>query len=293
MSETAFRRRDSEIDAYLSEIQSVPLLSASEERDFALRMKHIRSRDLAKRRNAIEARERFTRANLRLVVSIAKGYLNRGLPFNDLVAEGNLGLLRAIDGFDLRKKCRFSTYATWWIRQSIRRALVNTSRTVRVPSYMAEIVTRFKFAENEASQRLGRKPEMSEVACEDGRGEPTMDRYRQAIDAADRCWHPVSLDTGNMPQELQDRKGSSSPEAAVGSRMDSDALHGLLRAMGPREASILRFRFGLYDGEPMTLSEVGRRLRITRERVRQLEKVALEKLHTRLAPSLDGRRLVS
>ena len=293
MSDSAFRRRDSELDSYLGEIQSVPLLNAREERELALRMKNLHSHDLAKRRDALEARERFARANLRLVVSIAKGYLNRGLPVNDLVAEGNIGLLRAIDGFDLRKKCRFSTYATWWIRQSIRRALVNTSRTVRVPSYMAEIVTKWKFAENEATQKLGRKATSGEVACDDGRGEPMIDRYRQAIDAADRCWHPVSLDSGTLPQELADRKWSSSPEAAAGSKMDSDALHSLLRAMGPREATILRFRFGLYDGEPMTLSEVGRRLRITRERVRQLEKVALEKLHTRLAPSMDGRRSAS
>jgi RNA polymerase primary sigma factor len=288
MSDSAFRHRDTEIDSYLGEIRGVPLLTAAEERSLALRLRKIKSKDDGERRDALEAREQFVKANLRLVVNIARAFRNRGLPFGDLVAEGNLGLLRAIEGFDVRKKCRFSTYATWWIRQAIRRALANSVRTVRVPIYMAGIVARWKNAENEASQRLGRKASARDVA-----EEPMTDRQHWAIDAADRTWNPISLDSQRATCEIADRKENSSPDAAVGSRMESDALHGLLGAMGRREATILRMRFGLFDGEQKTLSEVGRRLRITRERVRQIEKAALEKLQSRLVVSGEERRRVS
>jgi RNA polymerase primary sigma factor len=290
MSESVFRHRDSELDAYLGEIRGVPLLTAQEERNLAARLKKIKSKDDGERRDALEAREQFVKANLRLVVNIARSFRNRGLPFGDLVAEGNLGLLRAIEGFDVRKKCRFSTYATWWIRQAIRRALANSVRTVRVPIYMAGIVAKWKNAENEASQRLGRKANANDVA---GGDEPLTDRQHWAIDAADRCWNPVSLDSQKSSCEVADRKEDSSPDAAVGSRMESDALHGLLGTMGKREATILRMRFGLSDGEQKTLSEVGRKLRITRERVRQIEKAALEKLQSRLLVAGEERRRVS
>lgn len=288
MSDSAFRYRDTEIDSYLGEIRGVPLLTAAEERSLAVRLRKIKSKDDGERRDALEAREQFVKANLRLVVNIARAFRNRGLPFGDLVAEGNLGLLRAIEGFDVRKKCRFSTYATWWIRQAIRRALANSVRTVRVPIYMAGIVAKWKNAENEASQRLGRKASARDVA-----EEPMTDRQQWAIDAADRTWNPISLDSQRSTCEIADRKENSSPDSAVGSRMESDALHGLLGAMGRREATILRMRFGLFDGEQKTLSEVGRRLRITRERVRQIEKAALEKLQSRLLVSGEERRRVS
>jgi len=290
MSEFAFRRRDSEIDTYLSEIQGVALLTAADERRLALRMKKMRSKNEDERRDAMEAREQFVRANLRLVVSIARGFKDRGLPFNDLVAEGNLGLLRAIEGFDPSKKCRFSTYATWWVRQAIRRAIVNTARTVRVPSYMAGIVAKWKNSESEASQRLGRKADKDEISTEDGRDETISDRLQFAIESADRCGRSVSLDNPQASGDLQDKNENSSPEAQVGSRMESTELHGLLGAMGAREAAILRLRFGLADGQPLTLSEVGRRLRITRERVRQIEKAALGKLQSRLVGSGEETR---
>jgi RNA polymerase primary sigma factor len=290
MSDSAFHHRDSEVDSYLREIRGVPLLTAQEERSLALRLRKLESKDDGERRDAFEAREQFVKANLRLVVNIARAFRNRGLPFGDLVAEGNLGLLRAIEGFDTRKKCRFSTYATWWIRQSIRRSLANSVRTVRVPIYMAGIVAKWKCAENEASQRLGHKASARDVAAGE---EPMTDRQHWAIDAADRCWNPISLDSKGAPSELPDRKEDSSPDSAVSSRMESDALHGLLGAMGAREATILRMRFGLVDGEQKTLSEVGRKLRITRERVRQIEKAALEKLQSRLLVAGEERRRVS
>ena len=290
MSEFAFRRRDSEIDTYLSEIQGVALLTAADERRLALRMKKMRSKNEDERRDAAEARDLFVRSNLRLVVSIARGFKDRGLPFNDLVAEGNLGLLRAIEGFDPSKKCRFSTYATWWVRQAIRRAIVNTARTVRVPSYMAGIVAKWKNSESEASQRLGRKADKDEISTADGRDETISDRLQFAIESADRCGRSVSLDNPQASGDLQDKNENSSPEAQVGSRMESTELHGLLGAMGAREAAILRLRFGLADGQPLTLSEVGRRLRITRERVRQIEKAALGKLQSRLVGASEETR---
>ena len=147
----------SEVDPYLREIQDLPLLTAQEERDLAGLMEKRTSPDPAERRAAAEARDRFVRCNLRLVVSIARRFMNRGLPFQDLIEEGNVGLLRAVERFDPGRKCRFSTYATWWIRQAIRRALINTAGTIRVPSYMAEAIVRWKSARNGFAQKAGRR----------------------------------------------------------------------------------------------------------------------------------------
>ncbi|MFN3485476.1 MAG: RNA polymerase sigma factor RpoD/SigA [Planctomycetota bacterium] len=284
--------RDAEIRPYFEEIQDVPLLTAEEERELALRMKRLNSADENERRDAHQARERFIKANLRLVVSIAKTFLNRGLPLADLVAEGNLGLLRAVERFDPRKNCRFSTYATWWIRQSIRRALINTSRTVRVPSYMVGLVARFKHAENDALQRRHGRPADSSSEEEPAEetlpaAAPARDRLARNVRSAARCARALSLDGLGAAHELPDRDPSASPEEAVGSRLLAEELHGMLRTIGAREAAILRYRFGLHDGQPMTLGEVGRRLHITRERVRQLERAALEKLQARLAAALS------
>jgi RNA polymerase primary sigma factor len=277
--------RDAEIRPYFQEIQDVPLLTADEERELALRMKRLDSPDENERRAAQEARERFIKANLRLVVSIAKSFLNRGLPLADLVAEGNLGLLRAVERFDPRKKCRFSTYATWWIRQAIRRALINTARTVRVPSYMVGLVARLRHAENDALQRRAgpAAPDPEEPAEDAFADDPARRRLARNVRSAVRCSRALSLDGLGAAHELPDRAPSASPEESVRSRLLAEELHGLLRSIGAREAAILRYRFGLHDGEPMTLGEVGRRLHITRERVRQLERAALGKLQARLA----------
>jgi RNA polymerase primary sigma factor len=279
MSFPAPLRRDRDIEHYLGQISDVPLLQAEEERQLALLMRGLRSEEPLDRRAAVQARDRFVTANLRLVVSIAKGYLGKGLPLADLVEEGNVGLLRAVDRFDPRKNCRFSTYATWWIRQSIRRALVNTSRMVRLPVHVVEDVARWKTAENEAIQRLGRRAQSHEISGH------RSEKARRTIEDAARGARPVRLDAVEPAQELAEGDGARSPEEALWSRMDREALQGVLRSISPREATILRYRFGLYDGEPLTLGEVGRLLHITRERVRQLEKAALDKLHARLAPA--------
>src|SRR5438477_5639980 len=164
MSAMALIRQESGVEQYLKEIQSVALLTALQEQQLARRMKKMNSSVPLEAQDARDAREQFIRANLRLVVSVAKNYLNKGLSFLDLIEEGNLGLLRAVQRFDPRRKCRFSTYGTWWIRQAIRRALVNTAKTVRVPSYMVEIIARWKNVANEFLQKHGRKPDLGEIA---------------------------------------------------------------------------------------------------------------------------------
>ncbi len=275
-------RQESGVEQYLKEIQNVPLLTAEQERQLARRMKQVNSKNPAKANDAKEAREQFIRANLRLVVSVAKNYLNKGLSFLDLIEEGNLGLLRAVQRFDPARKCRFSTYATWWIRQAIRRALVNTAKTVRVPSYMVEIIAKWKSIQNEFAQKFGRKPDITEVAAEMDLGDESLTILKRAIHASDNFSHPVSLDVMWPTSEVADAKESSLPDRAVFNQMDSERIENLLRSINEREASVLRLRYGLYDGQPMTLGDIGKRLRITRERVRQIEKIALRKLHKRL-----------
>jgi len=276
-------RQESGVEQYLKEIQDVPLLTAEQERQLARRMKGMNSKDPARARDGRDAREQFIKANLRLVVSVAKNYLNKGLSFLDLIEEGNLGLLRAVQRFDPRKGCRFSTYATWWIRQAIRRALVNTAKTVRVPSYMVEIIAKWKAVQNEFIQKHGRKPDITEIAAEMDLGSESLEILKRAINASDNFSRPVSLDVMWPTNEVADGKESSSPDQAVFSQMDSERIENLLRSINEREAAVLRLRYGLYDGQPMTLGDIGKRLRITRERVRQIEKIALRKLNKRLA----------
>jgi RNA polymerase primary sigma factor len=232
--------------------------------------------------DARDAREQFIKANLRLVVSVAKNYLNKGLAFLDLIEEGNLGLLKAVQRFDPARKCRFSTYATWWIRQAIRRALVNTSKTVRVPSYMVEIIAKWKAVANEFTQKHNRKPDLHEIAEAMDLGSESIEILKRAINASDNFARPVSLDVMWPTNEVADGKEAASPEKAVLSQMDTERIDLLLKTINEREAAVLRLRYGLYDGQPMTLGDIGKKLRITRERVRQIEKIALRKLNKQL-----------
>jgi RNA polymerase primary sigma factor len=282
MSAMPLIRQESGVEQYLKEIQDVALLTALQEQQLARRMKKMNSKVPAESADARAAREQFIKANLRLVVSVAKNYLNKGLSFLDLIEEGNLGLLRAVQRFDPRKKCRFSTYATWWIRQAIRRALVNTAKTVRVPSYMVEIIAKWKSLQNEFIQKHSRKPDMQEMAEAMDLGRESLEILKRAINASDNFSRPVSLDVMWPTNEVADLKDSSSPDKSVLSQMDSERIETLLRSISEREAAVLRLRYGLYDGQPMTLGDIGKRLRITRERVRQIEKIALRKLHKRL-----------
>lgn len=280
-------REESGVEQYLKEIQRVALLTAEEEQELALMMRRGSAKRATpkQKETAQEARDRFIRANLRLVVSVAKNYAGKGLSFLDLIEEGNLGLLKAVERFDPDRKCRFSTYATWWIRQAIRRALVNTAKTVRVPSYMVEYIAKWKTIQSELAHRLGRKPDITEVAAEMDLSDEGLKILKRAISTSDNLSRPLSLDVMWPTSELPDQNESSRPENTVLSQMDTERIESLLHSINEREAEVLRMRYGLYDGQPMTLGLIGKRLKITRERVRQIEKGALRKLQKRFAKS--------
>src|SRR5262245_58002035 len=280
----AIIREESGVEQYLKEIQSVPLLTAEQERQLAKRMKGMASSNSKKQADGRQAREHFIRANLRLVVSVAKNYVNKGLAFLDLIEEGNLGLLKAVSRFDPGRKCRFSTYATWWIRQAIRRALVNTSKTVRIPSYMVEIIAKWRSTTAALAQKLGRKPELAEIADEMGLGGEGMEILKRAMNASDNLARPVSLDVMWPTSEVADLKDSpTAAEPPAFGGQEAERMEQMLRSISAREAEVLRLRYGLYDGQPMTLGDIGKKLKITRERVRQVEKIALKKMQRQLA----------
>jgi RNA polymerase primary sigma factor len=262
---------DAHIDVYLREIRETPLLTAEEERELARR---IRVGDKG-------AREHMVRANLRLVVAVAKEFLNRGLPFMDLIAEGNLGLLKAVERFDPDEGARFSTYGTWWIKQAIRRALVNSSKTVRVPSYMVEYITRFKQKSMElAKAGDGTPPDIKVVADALGFTDDQLDMLRRAMNSNTQSTDAVSGDGDTtLSEQLPDEK-SMNPAEEVITRSEIAKLSALLTAIDPRESEILRMRYGIGVEQPMTLSEIGEKIGLTRERVRQIENEALRRLHT-------------
>jgi RNA polymerase primary sigma factor len=281
-------RPDSNVDEYLKEIQSVALLTGPQERALARRMKKSASPREEERRDAQAAREDFIRANLRLVVSIAKYFSQRGLPLADLIEEGNLGLLRAVEKFDPSRGFRFSTYATWWIRQAIRRGLLNTAGTVRIPSYLVETIAQWKLFERTFIQEHGRPPSREEVAAglKLGKGGAALlERARLSIENFSR---PASLDvlaaaTGQIEDGRAAPGSGASPEAST----EGPAIEGLLKSINAREAEVLRLRYGLYSGHAMTLDEIGKKLKLTRERIRQIQKRALHKLQEQMADRAD------
>ncbi len=275
--------QESGLGQYLKEVLKVPLLTADQERQLARRVRFLDSKNPAKAADAREARDLFIRANLRLVVNLAKNFVNRGLPFLDLIEEGNIGLLRAVQGFDPRRRCRFSTYASWWIRQSIRRALENTSKTVRVPAYVVEMIARWRIVQGEFIQNHGRRPDVTEMAAEMGLGSKGMEILRRAIHISDHLSSLSSLDVMWSKGEVVDNKAVAGADRETFSRGDIERLEHILRSINERDAMVLRLRFGLNDGQPMTLGGIGKRLGLTRERVRQIEKKALHKLQKRMA----------
>lgn len=265
--------RDHGLDTYLAEINEVPLLTPELEIELA---RQIQAGDG-------EAREHMIRANLRLVVSIAKNYVQRGLSFMDLIEEGNIGLMKAVEKFDPDAGCRFSTYATWWIKQGIRRSLVNTVKTVRVPSYMAEIVSRWKAAQLELADRLGRQPTSAEIAEELDLPQNNWDVVRDTVLANSQPTYSMNEDSSSVFTEALEDTRVRSPEEEIFSNLEVSRLSELLEAIDEREARILRLRYGLEDGEPMTLKAIGEKIGVTRERVRQMEQDALHKLYSILA----------
>ncbi len=259
---------DDPVRMYLKEIGKVPLLTASEEVEIARRMAE----------GDPEAKRQLAEANLRLVVSIAKRYVGRGMLFLDLIQEGNLGLIKAVEKFDYRKGYKFSTYATWWIRQAITRAIADQARTIRIPVHMVETINKLIRVNRQLVQEYGRDPRPDEIAREMGVSE---EKVREIIKIAQE---PVSLETpigeeddSHLGDFIEDQDAPA-PAEAVAVTLLKEQLMDVLNSLTPREAKVLRLRYGLDDGKARTLEEVGKEFNVTRERIRQIEAKALRKL---------------
>jgi RNA polymerase primary sigma factor len=253
---------------YLKEIGRVPLLTADEEIELAIAMEE----------GSEEAKKALVEANLRLVVSIAKRYVGRGMSFLDLIQEGNLGLMRAVDKFDYHRGYKFSTYATWWIRQAITRAIADQARTIRIPVHMVETINKLIRVSRQLVQELGREPSAEEIA---EHMDMTADKVREILKISQ---DPVSLETpigeeddSHLGDFIEDQDALAPADAAAFELL-KEQLEEVLHTLTEREEKVLRLRFGLDDGKPRTLEEVGKRFSVTRERIRQIEAKALRKL---------------
>jgi len=263
----------SPLETYLREINETALLSADEEKELAYR---IETGDG-------EASDRMVRANLRLVVNIARGYTGKGLGLQDLIEEGNLGLLRAVEGFDPSMNTRFSTYASYWIKQSIKRALVNTAKTIRIPAYMVELLAKWRRATSQLTDELGRPPTHEEIAKVLGLPKKKLNIIKKAIRVYNSAPQTDQPEAGWSIDEMLMDGRSKTPDAEMVETDDLSHVMQMLEKMDKREATVLRMRFGLDDEEPKTLKEIGECLGLTRERVRQIESEALSKLSENLS----------
>lgn len=260
------------LDTYLREINETPLLTAEEEKELGQRIEQ----------GDLEARDHMVRANLRLVVNIARGYTGRGLAFQDLIEEGNLGLLHAVERFDPSRNTRFSTYASYWIQETIERALVNTSKTIRIPAYMVELIAQWRRAASKLQEQLGRAPSEEEIAKSLDLPDKKLEIIKRALRIYNSTPQAEQSDGGWVIDEALLDINARQPEDHLADADDMHHVLDLIKKLEPREATILRLRFGLDGQEPLTLKEIGVKLGLTRERVRQLESGALRKLRENL-----------
>ena len=264
----------SPLETYLREINETALLSSEDEQDLAVAIGE----------GDVQARDRMVRANLRLVVNIARGYTGKGLGLQDLIEEGNLGLLRAVEGFDPAMGTRFSTYASYWIKQSIKRALINTAKTIRIPAYMVELLSKWRRASIRLGEELGRTPTPEEVGRVLGLPRKKLPIIKKAIKIYNLTPQTDQAEAGWSLGEMVMDDRARSPEDEMVEHDNLTHVLQHLQTMDQREATVLKMRFGLEDHEPRTLKEIGEALGLTRERVRQIETEALAKL----AESLEG-----
>lgn len=256
------------IKMYLREIGKIPLLTPSQERELARRAQAGNER----------AKRKLVESNLRLVVSIAKRYIGRGLPFLDLIQEGNIGLLKAVDKFDWRKGYKFSTYATWWIRQAITRAIADQARTIRIPVHMVETINKLNRLTREYYQKYGEQPSMDELAKLMDRPVDKIEEILQASKETVSLEAPVGEDEDSTVGDFVADENIASPKKEAMRMLMREELEKVLKTLNPREAMVLKMRYGLLDGKAKTLEEVGQYFNVTRERIRQIEVKALRKL---------------
>ncbi len=271
-----------ELQLYLRQINEVPLLTPDEEKELGWRI--INENDQA-------AKDRMIKANLRLVVSISKNYVHRGLPLADLIEEGNLGLIRAVEGFDPAQGARFSTYASWWIKQAIKRTLINAVQPIHIPAYMVELIARWKEASQRLEEELGRPPTAQELAREMEIPLKKLQIVRRAL----KAFHaPPQAPTGDDGEpvdfaDLFEDFRHNPPDEAIAQSEEFQTIMKLIDAIDERDARVLRLRFGLEGQEPLTLKQIGQEVGLTRERVRQIEVDALRKLQSRLNDDRPSR----
>jgi RNA polymerase primary sigma factor len=268
--------RETGLSTYLSEISKIPLLSTSDEIRLAKRA----------RKGDAEARHKLIVSNLRLVVSIAKKYLYYGLPLLDLIEEGNLGLMKAVTRYDPMRGCKFSTYATWWIRQAVTRSLSNYGRTVRIPVYVTDNVARYKKTAEDLYIRTGKRPDAEDVAVEMGIKIAEARRLREFVEDISPLDNMDSTDNEDGRSIMESGESQLTDKAIAQFELDQQ-MEELMKQLTPREANILRYRYGLLDGRAHTLEETGREFSLTRERIRQIEKDAMKRLRGFVGEHMD------
>ena len=284
---TAFIRRestrydgDTAIKLYLREIGQVKLLSPEEEIELAARIK----------KGDKKAREQMIKANLRLVVKIARDYEGIGLPLLDLISEGNIGLMKAVERFDPAKGGKLSTYGSWWIKQSIKRALANQSKTIRLPVHLVDKISKMRRLSMRLTEEFGREPTDEELAGELGITAARVTQMRQAALRPTSLDAPIGDDDSNLFSDIVEDENAHSPYTNLEDKTVTDMLQDMVTHLAPREATILRYRFGLDGGTERTLEEVGARFNVTRERVRQIQNLALRKLRRMIEKLEDSKK---